>query len=138
MLKSEHGFRKGGTPRGFHPQLPPYGLHTVGDLLTYYPRSYEDRRQVYTIRRAPAEEKVCIQGMIAEHPRLTRIRRGLDLVKARAVDHSGSLSLTFFNQSYVEKALSRGRNMSFMGRWRNAMAAAPWSTPSLSPRGGRT
>ena len=86
-------------------KLSHLGLNTAGDLLTYYPRDYEDRRQVYTIRRAPAEEKVCIQGMIPEYPRLSHIRKGLDLVQVPVVDQGGTLHLTFFNQSYVERAL---------------------------------
>ena len=31
-------------------KLSHLGLNTAGDLLTYYPRDYEDRRQVYAIR----------------------------------------------------------------------------------------
>ena len=116
-------------------QLEKLNLHTVGDLLTYYPRSYEDRRQVYTIRRAPAEEKVCIQGMIAEYPRLTRIRRGLDLVKARAVDHSGSLSLTFFNQSYVEKSLKPGEEYVFYGAVEERNGSRSMVNPVFEPAG---
>ena len=33
-------------------KLSHLGLNTAGDLLTYYPRDYEDRRQVYAIRQA--------------------------------------------------------------------------------------
>ena len=36
------------------------GLNTVGDLLAWYPRRYEDRRTVYPIARAPEGEPVCI------------------------------------------------------------------------------
>ena len=33
--------------------LDKLGLRTVADLLAYFPRDYEDRRQMYTIREAP-------------------------------------------------------------------------------------
>ena len=32
-------------------KLAHLGLNTAGDLLTYYPRDYEDRRQVYASAR---------------------------------------------------------------------------------------
>lgn len=53
--------------------------------------------------------------MAAEHPRLARIRRGLELVQLRVVDQAGALHLTFFNQSYVERALRAGEEYIFFG-----------------------
>lgn len=96
-------------------KLEKLGLCRTSDLLTCYPRDYEDRRQVYSIRSAPLEGRVCIVAMVAEHPRLSRIRRGLDLVQVKAVDSTGVLHLTFFNQSYVEKALRPGEEYIFFG-----------------------
>ena len=57
------------------------GLETVGDLLEYYPRSYEDRTRTYSIREAPEGEAVCVEATVAEPPRLSRIRKGLELVQ---------------------------------------------------------
>ena len=96
-------------------KLAKLGLGQAGDLLTYYPRHYEDRRKVWTIRDAPLEGRVCVCAMVAERPRLSRIRRGLDLVQVKAVDQTGTLHLTFFNQSYMEKALSPGEEYIFYG-----------------------
>ena len=96
-------------------KLEKLGLTRCGDLLAYYPRDYEDRRQMYTIRQAPLEGRVCIQAMAAEHPRKARIRKGLELVQLKVVDHTGALHLTFFNQGYVEKALRAGEEYIFFG-----------------------
>ena len=74
------------------------GLTTVGDLLNYYPRDYEDRRKSAFIASAPEDLPVCLTLMVAEPPRLSRIRKGLELVKVRLVDDTGSLTATFFNQ----------------------------------------
>ena len=82
-------------------KLEKLGLSTAGDLLTCYPRDYEDRRKVYAVAEAPLEGRVCIAAMAAEHPRLSRIRKGLELVQVKVVDHTGALHLTFFNQGYV-------------------------------------
>ena len=89
-------------------KLEKLGLSTAADLLAYYPRDYDDRRQMYIIREAPLEGRVCVTAMAAEHPRLARIRKGLELVQLKVVDHTGALHLTFFNQGYVQKALRAG------------------------------
>ena len=96
-------------------KLEKLGLLTAGDLLAWYPRDYEDRRQVYSIRDAPLEGRVCISAMAAEHPRLSRIRKGLELVQVKVVDHTGALHLTFFNQGYLERAIRAGEEYIFYG-----------------------
>ena len=96
-------------------KLEKLGLRRCADLMTYFPRDYEDRRQIYAIRSAPLGQKVCISAMAAEHPRFTRVRQGLELVKLKAVDQAGAIHLTFFNQSYVERALRAGEEYIFYG-----------------------
>ena len=92
------------------------GLTTVGDLLGYYPRDYEDRRKSATIASAPAEVPVCLTVMVAEPPRLNRVRKGLELVKVRLVDDTGSLTATFFNQAYLKDALRTGETYVCFGK----------------------
>ena len=92
------------------------GLKTVEDLLGYYPRGYEDRRLAATIASAPADVPVCLTLTAAETPRLSRIRKGLELVKVRLVDDTGSLTATFFNQSYLKNALREGETYVCFGR----------------------
>ena len=96
-------------------KLEKLGLSAAGDLLAWYPRDYEDRRSLCAIRDAPLEGRVCIAAMAAEHPRLARIRKGLELVQVKVVDHSGALHLTFFNQGYVERAIRAGEEYIFYG-----------------------
>ena len=92
------------------------GLRTVGDLLGYYPRDYEDRTKRYAIAQAPADTPVCVSAMVAETPRLSRIRKGLELTRVKVVDGSAAMTLTFFNQSYVRDALVPGQEYIFYGR----------------------
>ena len=97
-------------------KLARLGLERLGDLLGHLPLRYEDRRARYTIREAPAEAPCCVCAMVAETPTLSRIRKGLELVKVRAVDHTGTLYLTFFNQAYLKGALKPGESYVFFGR----------------------
>ena len=92
------------------------GLETVGDLLSYYPRAYEDRTKVYAISNAPAEMPVCVSAMVADAPSVSRIRKGLTVTKCRIVDHTGSAQVSFFNQDYVRHALQVGQSYIFYGK----------------------
>ena len=96
-------------------KLAKLGLGTAADLLAYFPRDYEDRRQMWTVADAPTQGRVCIEALVTERPRLAHIRRGMDIVQVKAADHTGVLHLTFFNQSYVEKALKQGEEYVFYG-----------------------
>ena len=57
------------------------GVFTLYDLVSYFPRKYEDRSRYTPIALALGGESVCIQAMVADTPRLSRIRRGLELVR---------------------------------------------------------
>ena len=96
--------------------LEKLGLVTVEDLLRCYPRSYEDRRKFSTVAAAPVDIPVCLELLVAEPPRLSRIRKGLELVKARLVDDTGSLTATFFNQTYMKDALRPGETYIVYGK----------------------
>ena len=96
--------------------LEKLGLRVAGDLVGYFPRSYEDRRQVYTIAEAPVGELCCVRVMAAEEPRRMHIRRGLDVTRLKVVDGASAMLVTFFNQGYVRQALHRGEEYILYGR----------------------
>ena len=109
------------------------GIAAVGDLLTHFPRSYEDRTQFSPILAAPLGEAVCIRAMVAAEPRLNRIRRGLELVKLRAVDDSGSVDITFFNQAYVRDQLHTGETYIFFGKLEGTLLRRTMTNPDFEP-----
>ena len=96
--------------------LAKLGVFSLYDLVSYFPRKYEDRSSVMPIALTSGGESVCIEALVADTPRLTRVRRGLELVKLRAVDESGSVDITFFNQPYAKDNLIRGESYMFFGK----------------------
>ena len=92
------------------------GVFSLYDLLSYFPARYEDRTKFCPIAAAPEGEGVCIRALIADTPRLVRVRRGMELVKFRAVDESGSVDITYFNQNYVKDYFARGDSACFFGK----------------------
>ena len=117
-------------------------IRTLGDLLRFYPRSYDDRREIRKIADLVPGENACVAAMIASAPTLAHIRRGMDLIKARAVDETGVLELTFFNQSWLKNSLQVGQTYLFYGRaegslLRKSMAAPIVEREGLGERAGR-
>lgn len=92
------------------------GVYTLRDLVSCFPRRYEDRSQYKPIALTQDGESVCICAFVANTPQLTRVRRGLDLVRFQAVDESGEVNITYFNQSYLKDALHRGETYIFYGK----------------------
>ena len=92
------------------------GVFSLRDLVSFFPRKYEDRSETKPIALTCDGESVCVEAMVADTPRLTRVRRGLDLVKLRAVDDSGVLDITYFNQPYAKDNLHRGESYVFYGK----------------------
>ena len=91
------------------------GIRTLGDLLNHFPRGYEDRTVLRPIAELMPGESACISALAAAEPRLSRIRRGLDILKLRIVDETGSIEVTFFNQSYLKNQLHAGESYVFYG-----------------------
>ena len=92
------------------------GVFTVRDLVSYFPRKYEDRSSFKPIALTCDGETVCINALAAEDAHLVRIRRGLELVKFRVVDESGSVDITFFNQPYIKNNIHRGDSLNIYGK----------------------
>ena len=92
------------------------GVFSLRDLVSFFPRKYEDRSETKPIALTCDGESVCVEALVADTPRLTRVRRGLDLVKLRAVDDSGVLDITYFNMPYAKDNLHRGESYVFYGK----------------------
>ena len=92
------------------------GVFTLGDLIAYYPRRWEDRSQLYPIRDLPEGEYACCKAMIAQPPTAARIRGGQTLVQVRAVDEGGVLDVSFFHQEYRKNVLHPGETYIFYGK----------------------
>ena len=92
------------------------GITDLRSLLSYFPRAYEDRRTCKKIADLIPGEMSCVCAVVAGEAKLSRIRKGLDLVKLRVVDESGTLELTYFNQSYLKNTFHTGETYVFYGR----------------------
>ncbi len=106
------------------------GLHTVRDLLFHFPRSYEDRGTVRLLSETREGEKQAVRLVVAGEPHIARIRRGMNLLKFRAYDDSGSCEITYFNQDYLKTAFSIGREFRFYGKVERVGGRFTMSSPA--------
>lgn len=115
--------------------LSKLGITTLQDLIGYFPRRYEDRTMTRSIRELELGETVCVRAMIANDPVASRISGGRTVVKARAVDDSGALDLTFFNQEYRKNSLHRGETYIFCGKVEGNLLARRMINPIVEQEG---
>jgi len=111
--------------------LEKLGISCLGDLVAYFPRAYDDRRTFSPIGDLSLGDTVSVRAIIADEPRLSHVRRGLDLIKFRAVDETGSLQITFFNQSYLKGQLQRGESYVFYGKVTGTLLAPAMQNPVM-------
>lgn len=73
--------------------------------------------------------------MVAETPRLSRVRKGLDITKVKVVDDFTSMTVIFFNQSYVKDALRPGESYVFYGKVEGYGRARQMTNPVFEREG---
>ncbi len=96
-------------------KLHSLGIFTTNDLLFYFPRRYIDFTQVKTIRDMRKGEYVTVEGTLAKL-QLIRIRGGRSMIVGKLTDATGSLSLYWFNQPYIESQFVQGNKYVFAGK----------------------
>ena len=117
--------------------LSKLGIATLWDLISWFPRRYEDRRAVRPIAELTSGETACVAAMIASPPTVSHIRRGLDLIKLRAVDETGALDVTFFNQTWLKNQLHLGETYIFCGKAEGGPHRRTMANPVVEPEGRR-
>lgn len=92
------------------------GIFTLWDLLTFYPRVYEDWSNITSIKDAPIGENVCIRAIAGMRCREHKIRKGMTLYKTEVTDGENLLDITFFNNKYAAEKIEQGKEYLFFGK----------------------
>jgi ATP-dependent DNA helicase RecG len=111
--------------------LAKLGIETVQDLIQHYPRSHVDRTNLRTIQdftrlaRDGFEGEVQILATVVEISRpipiggrSTKYKKGPErtMITGKVKDETGVLKLTWFNQKWVGRALTKGTEAFFYGK----------------------
>ena len=92
------------------------GIDTLGDLLAYYPRAYEDRTKFYTLDDFPEDTAICFRATVGTSVKTTIIRKGMTIAKCKVFDEYDTVDITFFNRRFLEKQLFVGKEYIFYGK----------------------
>ena len=96
-------------------QFGALGIHTLRDLICHFPRGYEDRTRFVTVSQLEPDVPACFKATVMSAPRTAHIRKGLDITKVQVADHTGRLTLTFFNRKFAADQLRYGESYIFYG-----------------------
>ncbi len=104
--------------KGVGPQrakaLEKLNIFTKYDLLTHYPRAYEDQRYITPIAAAKIEEQGIFIGTLS-NINLRETSR-FKIITAILRDNTGSIQVTWFNQEYLMKLLHTGTRIMIVGK----------------------
>lgn len=91
-------------------------IFTIRDLLLTLPRRYDDYSQCRLIRDVLSGEIVTIQGRVIACEVKRTFRRRLQLTQVKVQDASGPVRCDFFNQPWLAKELTPGREIRLSGK----------------------
>ena len=118
-------------------QFEKLGVTTVGELIRFYPRAYEDWSAVTPIADITEEGVCCIKAVVGAAMSNAVLPGGRFLTKTTVYDDTGTLGLVFFNNRYVSQMLAYGAEYFFYGKVTRDSRGLQMIAPTFaSVRGG--
>ncbi len=111
------------------------GIDTVGALLRFYPRSYEDWSVITPISKARGVGNVCIKATVISEVKENYIRKNMVLYKFAVKDDSALMSVTIFNNKYDAQKVHIGEEILLYGRLNADSFYFEMSSPQIRPAG---
>ncbi len=110
------------------------GIFTLKDLITYYPRTYEDRSKPKNIAECINGEEVLIEVIACG--RLSDVHlNGKTMQKLLVRDETGSATIIWFNQSYLKNKFEIGHKYKFYGKINNQFGKITMISPVFDENG---
>ncbi len=115
-LKQDIQFIKGVGPNRAI-LLKKLGINNLEDLITYYPRNYEDRGKPVKIADAQDEEEILIEAVVVSKINEIRTRkRNMTIYKLIVRDETEACVMIWYNQSYLKTIFKIGQKCRFYGK----------------------
>ena len=109
------------------------GLHTLGDMLYYYPRRYDDYSQLKPIKDLFYGEQVTVIGTIQSvHSRSIRGGKA-SIIETIISDGTGALRLSYFNQPWLANRFKQGDAISVSGKIDQYLGRLVMNSPDWEP-----
>lgn len=108
-------------------------VYTVGDLLSLYPRGYENRGEITPLRDCTDGGVHAVEVLCTRNPVAGRTRTGLDYFRMYAEDDTAPIVVTFFNRRFLMAEISAGRRYRLYGRITMGLCGAEALSPEIEP-----
>lgn len=92
------------------------GINTLDDLITYFPRTYEDRSKPKNIAELVDGEEALIEVMATSNVSELRIGKNRTILKLIVRDETAPCVITWFNQEYLKGKFKVGEKYRFFGK----------------------
>jgi ATP-dependent DNA helicase RecG len=113
--------------------LAKLGLHTLGDMLYFFPRRYDDYSQLKPIHKLWYGDEVTVVGTV-QSVTARNIRSGkMSIVEVIINDGTGALRLTFFNQPWLENRFRKDDTISVSGKVDQYLGRLIMNNPDWDP-----
>ncbi|MBN1797213.1 MAG: ATP-dependent DNA helicase RecG [Spirochaetales bacterium] len=93
--------------------LEKMGIKTVADLLLQFPRDYEDRRVIRTLKNAFTDKKINIIATVITHDYVPAKKR--PILKVYIKDQTDTACLVCFGRDYLKNVLVPGKSFFISG-----------------------
>ena len=97
-------------------QLERLGIKTVLDLVYFFPRAYECRKNIRPLSKFDTEIPTPFLLTVSSEVRTSNIRKGLSISKFKAFDDTGSIEILFFNCPFIKDVFHIGSTFRFFGK----------------------
>lgn len=112
--------------------LASLNVHTVEDLIEYFPRDYDDRSDLLTISQLVVGEEATFTAKVASQPQVMRIKK-LTITKFLLSDGTGTIEGVWYNQPYMKNTLKYGQLYLFSGKITEKYNRLQVDSPELEP-----
>ena len=105
-------------------------IENVAQLLSLYPRAYENRGEITNVGdiTVPGEVYNLILT-VGERPRAVRISGGRQMISFRAYDDTGVIKIVFFNQVHLKDTFETGNVFRFRGKVTRSSGTTTLTSP---------
>lgn len=112
--------------------LAKMGIDTIGVLLRFYPRAYENWSDLRLIDDCFIDERVCIKARIITPITEHIVKQKMTLYKFTVADAAGTrMKVTLFNNKYLAAKLHNGSEYLFYGKMGGRLFGAEMSSPEI-------
>ena len=105
------------------------GIYTIEDLISYYPRTYEDRTKITKIAELQDGQSAMIEAVTTSGASTARLRRNMTITKVIVEDDTGRALISWFNQDYVKTRIHAKEKYRFFGRVSKKSGVTEFNSP---------